>query len=155
MLTLKQTQKILIDFFKNHMQVQAVYTFDVKGFISKRDKEYMCANIEYLDSTIVNKIMNYNFQITLSDLLLPSKENELDVYNDTLILAEDFLTYIQYHDDFNYLRNASITKFSETDGDIIAGVTFRITLQVIRSQNECQIPFKPENKFPYILPVYP
>ena len=135
------------------MQIKAVYNDDPSRIISNRSKEYVFANVEFLDSNVVGKVMNYNFQITLADLLTPLKDNEIDIYDETLTIAEDFFTYIQYHQDFNYLRNASISKFQDSDGDRIAGITFRVTLQVIRSQNECQIPYKPDDYFPYIIPV--
>ena len=153
MLTIKQTQNILKDFFNNHMQVNAMYTLDVKGFIAKREKEYLCANIEYVDSNINGKVLSYGFQITLSDLLIPTKDNELDIYNDCSLIAEDLFTFLQYHDDFNYNRSSSIVKFTESDGDRVAGITFKINLAVIRSQNQCSIPLKPNDYFSYKMPV--
>lgn len=155
MLSVKQTRKILTDFFNSHLQVNEVTTLDVKNFIGKRDKKYVNANVQYLDSSISNNIHNYNFQITISDLLTPTKDNEIDIYDNTLQIAEDFLSFLQYHPSWTFPKNAIITNFLDTDGDRIAGVTFRITIQVIRRQNICAIPQNDElENFPYFIPTY-
>ena len=140
MIGVKEIHKILLGFFESHMQINGVYAYDVKGFISDPEKAYTAANIQYYDSNVNGKVQTFNFQITLADLLTPSKDNELDIYDSTLAIAEDFLTFLQYHNSFNFTNNAFMTNFSDSDGDRIAGVTFRISLQVIRRQNLCVVP---------------
>ncbi|WP_449439644.1 hypothetical protein [Pedobacter steynii] len=142
MLRVKEVRKLFTDYFESHKQVNAVYTLDVKGFIGKRDKEYLCANVNYIDSSISGNIHNYNFQITISDLLIPTKENEIDIYDSTLLVAEDFLTFLQFNPAWTFPKNAVITNFTDSDGDRIAGVTFRVTVQVIRAQNPCSAPIQ-------------
>lgn len=152
-MTLKQITKIIIDFFEAHLMVNSVTRHSVKGFIGNRDKVYSVANIEFLDSSINGKIRTDSFQITLADLLTPSKDNEFDIYSDTLEIAEDFFTHLQYNPEFTFNKSVNSQKFTEEDGDLIAGITFKISLQTVRAQNECNTPLKDDDGFSYPFPA--
>jgi len=152
-MTLKQITKIIIDFFEAHLMVNSVTKHTVKGFIGNRDKVYSVANVEFLDSAINGKIRTDSFQITLADLLTPTKDNEFDIYSDTIEIAEDFFTHLQYNPAFTFNKSVNSQKFSEEDGDIIAGITFKISLQTVRPQNECNIPLVEEDNLNHSFPV--
>jgi hypothetical protein len=139
-MTLKEINESILNFFGSHLQVNMVTILDSKGFIGNRTKEYMIANVNYLNSSISGKIRYDNFQVTLADLLSPDKSNEFDIYDSAMMISEDLFTFLQYHNGFTYNKNSSIEKFTEDDGDRICGISFRVQLQSIRTQNTCSIP---------------
>jgi hypothetical protein len=157
-MTLKEITANLVDFFTSHAQINQVSTYDNKGFLGDRSKKYLIANIEYLESSISGKQRNDNFQITLADLLTPTSSNSFEIYSATSEIAEDFFSFLQNHPDFTFNGNSSTQKFTEDDGDRIAGLTFTVTLQTIRRQNRCAIPRKddevplPNSRFNYDFP---
>lgn len=141
-MTLKETTKILTTFFDSHALVNSVTQYDIKRFINDRAKEYLVANIYFLDSAISGKVRTDSFQITLADLLTPTSSNEFEIYNNCLEIAEDFFTFLQYHPEFTFNKSANSQKFSEEDGDLISGITFKISIQTIRPQSSCSTPIK-------------
>lgn len=140
MIRLKEIQNIVKSFFDSHLQVNQVTQLNSKDFIGLRDKLYTVANFEYLDSSISNKFMNYSFNITLGDLLNEGKTNQNDIYNNLILIAEDFFSHLNSFDNIIFNKQSSIQSFTDGDGDRISGITFRITLGVIRSQNNCITP---------------
>jgi len=53
-----------------------------------------------------------------------------------LLIAEDFFSWAQDSEGWNF------QKFLDDAGDRTSGIVFKVSLNVIRSQNTCQIPLK-------------
>jgi len=155
-MTLKEIQLELKNFFRSHLQVQSVTSYDISDFTAKPDKKYLIANVEYQDTNISNRVRNDIFEITLADLLAPDGSNELEIFSSTLEIAEDFYEFLYQCPLWTFNRTANSQKFTESDGDRIAGITFRITIQTIRRQNTCSIPNRVidgnNSSLPYTLP---
>ncbi|WP_316841364.1 hypothetical protein [Pedobacter gandavensis] len=141
-MNLNQVSFIINDFFDSHLQVNTIMNGNAKDFIAKRDKEYFAVNYEFINSGINGKIMNFNFSITIGDLLNEAHDNENNIFSDCLTIAEDFYTYMADVNGVIFNKSSNIQKFEDGDGDRISGITFNIQLGVIRSQNICVLPLE-------------
>ena len=56
------------------------------------------------------------------------------------MIAEDFLTFLQYHPDFAFNTSVTLNKIIDETVDRVAGLKFRIGLTVTRSLKTCAIP---------------
>lgn len=158
-MNLSKVSNIIQQFFTEHLQVHTVMNCNAKDFIANREKEYTAVNYEFINSNVNGKIMNHNFNISIGDLLNETHSNETIIYSDCLAIAEDFFTFMYGVDGLIFNRTSSIQKFEDGDGDRISGITFNISLGVIRKQNSCTIPLEqpepPENNnraFTYVFP---
>lgn len=143
MLSLNQLKTRIVGFLNSHAQINEVIWGTDFDFSAERDVTYPVANVEYLDSNISGKQMNHNFKVTLGDLSDPNITGVDDeVVSDQLLVADDFMAWLQQQEGFEFVRNVRIQKLSNSYGDRVSGVEFKITLSVIRRQNECTIPTK-------------
>lgn len=141
MLTLNNIKHKLLDIFNNHPQLHSVVYSDEFSFSAERNLVYPVANIEYLESSINNKLVIHSFNIKIGDLVHAEKlEFEDEIYSDLLLVAEDLLSLIDEVEGFTLIKTSSIQKFSDENGDRVSGLTFRINLQVVRTQNVCIVP---------------
>lgn len=155
-MNLSKVSNIIQHFFTEHLQVQTVMNANAKDFIANRDKEYTAVCFEFINSNINGKVHNYNFNITIGDLLNETHSNENIIYSDCIAIAEDFFTYMYNVDGLIFNRSSNIQKFEDGDGDRISGITFNIALGVIRAQNSCVIPIDlplVTSYFPYTFPM--
>ena len=143
MLTLIQIQQRLVSFFENHAQVNSVTTLDQRELDAQRDVTYPAVNLEYQDTSVSANMVNHVFLVTIGDRVGEDRSDlQLSVISDSLLVAEDFLTYLQYAEGWVFNRTTSIQNFKDDGPDRVSGVVFRITIGVVRSQNECATPTK-------------
>ncbi|WP_158798081.1 hypothetical protein [Pedobacter sp. L105] len=157
-MTVKEISAALVAWFNSHLQINSVTQYDNKNFIGDRAKLYTVANVYYLDSSINGQVRTDSYQVTIADLLTPGNTNESDIYFTALDIAEDFYTYLQFNPSWTFNKSSNSQKFTEADGDRIAGLTFTVQLQSIRTQNRCAIPLNDipttiPKKFPYAFPI--
>ena len=143
MLTLNQIKTKLIEYFNGHAQVNDVKYEDDFEFKAESNLTYPVVNIEYLDSNISNKLMNYNFKVVIADVVSEDRpELQDEIYSDTLLIAEDFFTFLQYQEGWTFSKSSSLQKFWDENGDRVCGIVFRVVLSVVRPQAECTKPSK-------------
>lgn len=142
MLTLNQIKQKLIAFFENHAQINDVIYADEFEFDAKDGLTYPVANIEFLNASINDRVLSYNFKIVIGDTCPDDTEMQNQTVSDSILIAEDLFSFLQYEPSFVFTKISSIQKFWDDNADRISGVVFTITLQVIRSQNTCAIPVK-------------
>ena len=141
MKTLNQIKKILTDFMSSHQQINDVKYEDDFDFNVERNLSYPVCNIEYLNSNMSGKEMRHQFKVVLADVVSENiKQHEDEIYSDMLQVAEDFFTYLQYSEGFDFIRSTNINKFTDDTHDRTAGIVFTITLSTIRLQNSCLNP---------------
>lgn len=141
MITLNQIKKLLKEWFMAHPQVRHFYWGDLSGYNAVRDKEFFSVNIEYLDTNLNQKTMSHSYRISIGDMVdsnQPDQEDE--VISDAMLIAADFFAQFELMEEFTIQRSTNIQPFSETTNDRIAGVVFRVVLNVPRKANECGIP---------------
>lgn len=142
-MTLNQLKYRLIQFFEGHAQInQTVYADDF-DLNAERNLLYPVVNLEWLNSNINNKVTNHRYKITIGDKVDENLEGiEDEVFSDSMLIAEDFFSWLQVQEGFNFNKISSIQKFSDDTRDRVSGIVFQIELAVVRPQNECSIPNK-------------
>ncbi len=128
-------------FFESHAQIKTVKYENDFDFNSERNLTYPVANIDYLESNLSDKMISHYFLIQLAD----QTDNNVigiddEIVSDLQLVAEDFFTWLQYQKGFTFSKSTNIQKLLDDTHDRVSGITFRITLSVRRSQNECSIP---------------
>ena len=143
MLSLNQIKYQLIGFFDNHAMLNTTKYEDDFNFNAERHLVYPICNIEYLSSTVSGKETKHNFKIVLGDLADANIIGQADeIQSDMLLIAEDFFSWAQEFEGFNFQKSVNIQKFIDDMNDRVSGIVFQIQLAVIRSQNICAIPTK-------------
>ncbi|GAA4326301.1 hypothetical protein [Flaviaesturariibacter amylovorans] len=143
MLSLQQIKKKLITYLTNHGQVNEVVWADDFEFSAERNLSYPVVNIEFLEATVSGKMLGYSFKVTIGDMVAADQVDlQTEVISDNLLIAEDFLTYLQYAEGWEFNRSTSLVPFRDDTGDRVSGVVFRFVLNVVRSQKECATPTK-------------
>lgn len=141
MITLNQLKYKLIDFFKNHKQVNEVSYADNFSFAANRQLVYPVVNIEHLEANVQDKKINHSYNIIIGDLIeAANTQSEDEVISDAMQIAEDFFAWLWEQKEFVFIKSANIQKFSDDNGDRVSGITFRVALSIIRSQNICLNP---------------
>lgn len=143
MLTLNQLKRKLTKLFESHKQIRTTVYSDNFSFSAERNLTYPVANIEFLESNIKDKELIRSYKIVLGDLIHPEKlESEDEIVSDMELIAEDFFASLQNDADVFLIKSSSLQKFSDSNGDRVSGITFRVNISLIRSQNPCAIPIK-------------
>ncbi len=141
MLSLNQILNKLEGFFNDHAQVNEVVVASDFDFNAERNLTYPVVNLEHVDSNISDKKMNHRFKVVVADILsTDTKNHDNEIVSDSLLIAEDFFSWLQEQEGFEFTKSTNIQRFVEDGGDRTAGVTFVVTLSTIRAQNTCQKP---------------
>lgn len=142
-MTLNQIKQKLTTFFNSHAQVNDLRFQDDFDFNAERNLLYPVVNVEWLGAAINNKMTNHNLKVTIGDLLNINDPEQLhDIYSDSLLIAEDLFSFLQYEEGWTFSKSSTIQKFDDASGDRVAGVVFTITISVVRTQNTCATPTK-------------
>lgn len=81
------------------------------------------------------------FTFWIADLVRPDRENTVEIWNDTELMALDILAYLDSEDrDFKLQEGATITHFTLAGADLTAGVQIELTLELRIALNACEIP---------------
>ncbi len=143
MITLNQIKNILLDYFKSHAMIEEVCYENDFDFNSERRIKYRVVNIEYLNSSINNKLVSHNYKFVIADLAeFDNKEIKDNILSDCVQIAEDFYTFIYEHPQIIFNRISTINPFEDDTKDSATGVIFTVSLSAIRSQNICDTPIK-------------
>lgn len=143
MKTLNELKQIIKGYFESHAQINSVYYCDDFDFNAERSIQYPVVNIEYLNSNINDKLMNHIFKVVIADITeADNTEMEDNIHSDSLMIAEDFYTYLQNQEGIIFTKTSSINKFTDDTADRASGIVFTVTLSVIRPQNRCNAPLK-------------
>lgn len=140
-LTLNQIKFLLIEFFEHHGQTNSVLYCDDFDFNAERNLIYPVTNIEYLESNISGKNNTHSYKIILGDLYDQNIKGHADeIQSDMMKIAEDFFSWAQDFEGFDFQKSVNIQKFVDDTDDRTAGLVFKFQLGTIRSQNTCSIP---------------
>jgi hypothetical protein len=141
MKTLNELKNILTTWFEKHRQIGSVFYEDDFDFNAERNINYPVTNIEYMESNVSGKKTTHIYKFILADLLDENiKGHEDEIFSDLMLIAEDFFSFAQDEEGFEFSKSVNIQKFVDDTNDRTAGLTFRIQISVIRSQNNCTTP---------------
>ena len=153
-----------------HQQIQTVSVGDIYDVNLEKMELFPLLHINYVNVTTGDAELVYNFQIFIMDLvsekdnwqtynakgltkLIDNKNNEQQVYNQTLEIATDFIGMLRHSsrqslegvDDINapiYFTQDQFTiePFSERFYNMLCGQVFQIGIVVMNDFDTCNIP---------------
>jgi hypothetical protein len=143
MLTTNQIKVRLIDFFENHAQINTVVYADDFDFSAIPNLVYPVVHIQSVNSQITGKEIISSFKFMIADMEDPqNQDSEDEIWNDTQLIADDFLAFFGDDDYPDFLMDTDTTfqRFSELGTDRTAGVVFTAKVRQTREINPCTIP---------------
>jgi hypothetical protein len=143
MLTLNQLKYKLIGFFESHAQINTVKYLSDDDFKQERHILYPAVNIEYINSNISERLMNHNYLIKICDITeAGNTEMKDEIISDSIMITEDFYTWLQNNFDFTFSKSSSMQHFEDNGDDRTAGIVFGINVTTTRLQNSCSKPMR-------------
>lgn len=132
---LKFVKNVIEDYFNNHPQINSLYHGDTDNLSTYKDIQYPFCNYEYIDSNYQgNNINNVRWQIAFGDL--SDDETEFDCVDRCNEIGQDFLKFLESHQDLEFQANVLIVPFNDSFADRVSGVTFTVTF--IQHRNNCK-----------------
>lgn len=136
--------KSIEDFFERHQQVNQFIDVAQADFNAKENL-YISALLVPQQSQIQGQQLNLTFNLFVIDLLNEERSNKRDVFNETLSVLQDFISYFDTRDDGVWGLNDSATTQpveEKFDDDIIAGWCLTFTVELPFVKNICDIPLE-------------
>lgn len=146
MVTYNQIINIVKDFCTGHKQINSFYSGQTANFQASPTNEYPAVIMLPQSSGVVENLINLNFNIFVTDLLIESNSNLDEIYSDTLSIASDLISYLSNYDDLDiFVENdaASLQPFEAKFDDYLAGWMINLTIQIRYTGNTCIIPINP------------
>jgi hypothetical protein len=140
-MTLNQIVKQITEFGNNHEQIKFVYFGDVWERLSNGEVTYPAMFFNLNDAQILAKQIQYNFSIYVMDRMLMEETNETEVLSDMTLVGQDMVASLRDHI-YNWVvsDNMSVTFFTESDPDYLAGLKIDFSLTLSSLNDTCQIP---------------
>jgi hypothetical protein len=140
-MTLNQIVKQITEFGNNHEQIKFVYFGDVWERLSNGEVTYPAMFFNLNDAQILAKQIQYNFSIYCMDRMLMEETNETEVLSDMTLVGQDMVASLRDHI-YNWVisDNMSVTFFTESDPDYLAGLKIDFSLTLSSLNDTCQIP---------------
>mgnify|MGYP007090451738 FL=1 len=140
-MTLNQIVKQITAFGNNHEQIKFVYFGDVWERLSNGEVTYPAMFFNLNDAQILAKQIQYNFSIYVMDRMLMEETNETEVLSDMTLVGQDMVASLRDHI-YNWIvsDNMSVTFYTESDPDYLAGVKIDFSLTLSSLNDTCQIP---------------
>lgn len=144
-MTLNQILTSLKTYFKRHALINGVnVTLDNDDFNALVGVEYPVVNIQYVDTPVSYPLSYHTFKITIGDLTSMNIQLlDIEIFSDCVQVAEDFFSWLELQEDYDWNKNTTINPFIDANGDRTSGITFTIVLSSYLQENvECQVPYR-------------
>jgi len=140
-MTLNQIVKQITSIGNNHEQIKFVYFGDVWERLSNGEVTYPAMFFSLTDAQILAKQIQYNFSIYVMDRMLMEETNETEVLSDMTLIGQDIVAKLREHT-YNWIAsdNMTLSFYTESDPDYLAGVKIDFTLTLSSLNDTCQIP---------------
>jgi hypothetical protein len=140
-MTLNQIVKQIISIGNNHEQIKFVYFGDVWERLSNGEVTYPAMFFSLTDAQILAKQIQYNFSIYVMDRMLMEETNETEVLSDMTLIGQDIVAKLR-DPYYNWIAsdNMTLSFYTESDPDYLAGVKIDFTLTLSSLNDTCQIP---------------
>jgi hypothetical protein len=155
-LTLNQIIKKLIEIASSHKMVRTAKHVKAEDFLvfDYKDVEYPAVWYTLNTSSITGKEKTYQILVTIADIHHVENMDELEMQSDCEQIGHDLLAQIGWDlHDWKMERTANFEYFRQGQEDILAGVTFELSLKLPIIYNACQVPSDyelPNGNFVYI-----
>ena len=141
MSTLNQIVAQITEIGAKHQQINTTYFGDVWERLSNGEVTYPAMFFTLNGATLLAKQLQYNFSIYLMDRMLSEETNETDVLIDMTNVGEDIVALLRAPTQVWTIGDtASITYYTESDPDYLAGIKIDISLTLPSINNRCVIP---------------
>ena len=140
-MTLNQIVNQITTFGNNHEQIKFIYFGDVWERLSNGEVTYPAMFFTLSDAQILAKQIQYNFSIYVMDRMLMEETNETEVLSDMTLIGQDLVDNLR-SPEYNWITgdNMSVTFYTESDPDYLAGVKIDFSLTLSSLNDTCQIP---------------
>jgi hypothetical protein len=140
-MTLNQIVKQITSIGNNHEQIKFVYFGDVWERLSNGEVTYPAMFFSLTDAQILAKQIQYNFSIYVMDRMLMEETNETEVLSDMTLIGQDIVAKLR-DPYYNWIAsdNMTLSFYTESDPDYLAGVKIDFTLTLSSLNDTCQIP---------------
>ena len=140
-MTLNQIVKQITSIGNNHEQIKFVYFGDVWERLSNGEVTYPAMFFSLTDAQILAKQIQYNFSIYVMDRMLMEETNETEVLSDMTLIGQDMVAKLR-DPYYNWIAsdNMTLSFYTESDPDYLAGVKIDFTLTLSSLNDTCQIP---------------
>ena len=140
-MTLNQIVKQITSIGNNHEQIKFVYFGDIWERLSNGEVTYPAMFFSLTDAQILAKQIQYNFSIYVMDRMLMEETNETEVLSDMTLIGQDIVAKLR-DPYYNWIAsdNMTLSFYTESDPDYLAGVKIDFTLTLSSLNDTCQIP---------------
>lgn len=142
MLTLNQIKTGIRTFAARHGQLQTAKFCKQHELLTEGDILYPALYFDFDNAKKEGGQMVYSFSAIIADRIRPEKDNEAEVWSDTILIADDLLGYLDGEDGWRLEDGAPIRPFTEATGDNTAGVRVEFVLRVPFPYDRCVTPVK-------------
>ena len=151
MTKLKLIKKITSDWFDSHAFVNEVYWGDFIRWYADKEIQHSSVVITPIRVTEVTRSKRaIQLQITYADRVFGDFRNLDDVHSDADRVLADFILSASNDKEIRKyltgLTSGNIEYFTNRTGDLVAGATMSVNINVFSDANNCEIPvdFKPQ-----------
>jgi hypothetical protein len=155
-MTLNQIIKKLIEIASGHKMVRTAKHVKAEDFIvfDYKDVEYPAVWYTLNTSSITGKEKTYQILVTIADIHHVENMDELEMQSDCEQIGHDLLAQVGWDlQEWVMERSFNFEYFRQGQEDILAGVTFELSLKLPIIYNACQVPSDyelPNGNFVYI-----
>jgi hypothetical protein len=147
-LTLNQIIARLRTLALSHKQVNNFYYGDPSNYLFDNDVNYPAVIVEHSNSVIskTDKQIKYGFRIYFVDMInlaQATNANRDDVLSDQVNTAMDYtamLNYTGYQDDWTISDDYNMIFYTESQNDMVGGVSIDVVIGADYDVNRCQVP---------------
>jgi len=155
-MTLNQIIKKMTEITSGHKMVRTAKHVKAEDFIvfDYKDVEYPAVWYTLNTSSITGKEKTYQILVTIADIHHVENMDELEMQSDCEQIGHDLLAQVGWDlQEWKMERTANFEYFRQGQEDILAGVTFELSLKLPIIYNACQVPSDyelPNGNFVYI-----
>ena len=155
-LTLNQIISKLVTIAGAHKQVRTAKHVKAEDFIvfNYKDVEYPAVWFTLNNSSVAGKEKTYSIIVTIADIHHVENMDELEMQSDCELIGHDLLAQVSWDKhEWVMSKNTSFEYFRQGQEDVLAGITFQLSLKLPILYNNCQVPTDyalPNGNFVYI-----
>ena len=142
-LTLNQIIKKLVTIAAAHKQVRTAKHVKPEDFLvfDYKDVEYPAVWYTLNTSSISGNEKTYRIIVTVADIHHVENMDELEMQSDCELIGHDLLAQISWDkNEWMMEKTTNFEYFRQGQEDILAGVTFELSLKLPILYNNCQVP---------------
>ena len=141
-LTLNQIRNKIRVFAAGHGQIVTAKFCKQHELLEEGDIKYPALYYDLETGRKEKSQMVYSMSAIIADRINPEKDNEAEVWNDAMLIADDLLGFLDGEEDWTLEDGAPIKPFSGALGDNVSGVRVDFVLRAPFPYDRCVTPTK-------------